>query len=223
MVQIRSIRAKTHSPPTGKCLLLALPPELRIRIYEYVMPKSSDPVVMIRKGGVLSRNRPGALIWACRQLQSEALAVYFKMNEVKLYYAYTECPLPKAAYNICLGWIGQNFGAVKSLRIVSGPRASYRLNLYFDLTSGLQKYALQTEAQDQWQLPQAAQFAKEIRSEVRQYLNGLLVQLQKEKKAPFLDGKGLLGLMELLSDKHYSWSVRFSVQADFQPIATISS
>lgn len=74
-------RQKPGSPQERHNLLLDLPPELRIIIYEYCVA-AKDPVNMVDHWSVKKSQRP-SLLSVNRQIREEVLPVFYKTNEFR--------------------------------------------------------------------------------------------------------------------------------------------
>lgn len=128
MVLTRSVKTKTQTPPSVKCLFLTLPPELRVRIYHLLIHTNSKRFIFVSGIGVSKvgsdqiskKNIPTSFMFACQQIKDEILTLYCKLN------AFQFIALPSGFHGltqalklkqICPWWLNDHIAAMRHVRI----------------------------------------------------------------------------------------------------------
>lgn len=171
IAKARTDKSRRAKPRSTKCHLLALPAELRNRIYEYTMFKDHYPDVVVSRKGIARFMRPGSLIFTCRQIMHEALVVYFQVNTFELRYGfipYVETAEAEADIRLIHRWLEKYFSSVKTIRIHNEWYA-----LRIDFMGSLEEYSLQIVEIDPWRTAYDAPTIDYVAINVQQALHCL--------------------------------------------------
>lgn len=221
MVQTRGQLAKvgTHIPPPTKCLLLTLPAELRIRIYEYAMPTCPNSIIFIRKNGIQQKYKPGSLIFTCRQIKDEALAVFFKINTFEFSPHWLQVPLKTPCDRICRGLIGRNLFATKTIEIATDIHRTLRI----DLSHGLENRKFSVTRPVYEVCAEPFKLFIKLLTGLRRLFDSLVAEATEQGTTAVLDGYGLIAVMQLLTDTELVGDLRFRLRVPLVATKEVSS
>lgn len=203
MVQTRGMAAREaereriqarlkYIPPSGKCLLLALPAELRIRIYEFVVCKEHS--VGIYRLGIPPFYRPDALIYTCRLVYDEAVATYLRVNTFTFYFLHVPADSSIEKATMHFGWLSKHIKAMQHIRICCRMDHKFLINFNARKT----EYTLQLKS-DQFRLRSSVSPAVgQHQAAARQFLDDLIAQAREQGRTLALEKEHLGAIAMIL-------------------------
>lgn len=215
MVQTRTMRAsilqKTHNPPLNKCLLLVLPAELRVRIYELLIPPKSTSGLVVKALGIskpgrktISRsNIPIALIFTCRQIKDEVMTIYCKSNAFKFGHGTTDyirlttqiTPI-RNADEICPWWIGDHIRVMRNIRVWTCGELFFQIDVGTSLsTSTVQLVTGDGTPRSIHNSPAVEKFHDKLRTTILDFLKDVTLEARTLGIEAVLDKDNLTELL----------------------------